>query len=172
MINVNARSLSIDKSDELLCVAQMNDVSCVCVTETWFKGFMSPESVGLAGYCCERNDREDRGGGGVACYVAASMVYTRLRYNEDDEHEVVWVRLRPQKLPRKYSCIIIACVYHPPKDMRNWSTWPRVIVPFWTKSGQICRPYMLTPLCYPNWDNLTTGWFYSSLQAILHWTRA
>ena len=37
----------------------MNDVSCVCMTETWFKGFMSPESVGLAGYCCERKDRED-----------------------------------------------------------------------------------------------------------------
>ena len=34
MISVNARSLSIEKSDELLCVAQMNDVSCVWVTET------------------------------------------------------------------------------------------------------------------------------------------
>ena len=115
MISVNARSLRIEKSDELLCVAQMNDVSCVCVTETWFKGFMSPESVGLAGFCCERKDREDRRGGGVACYVAASMVYTRLRYIEDDEQGVLWVRLRPQKLPRKYSCIIIACIYHPPK---------------------------------------------------------
>ena len=51
----------------------------------------------------------------MACYVAASMVYTRLRYIEDDEHEVLWVRLRPQKLLRKYSCIIIACIYHPPK---------------------------------------------------------
>ena len=60
ILSVNARSLSIEKSDDLLCVAQMTDVSCVCVTETWFKGFMSPESVGLAGYCCERKDREDR----------------------------------------------------------------------------------------------------------------
>ena len=155
----------------------------------------------------------------MACYVAvaaASMVYTRLRYIEDDEHEVLWVRLRPQKLPRKYSCIIIACMYHPPKadngsrreymitsldsllrcypecgiivtgdfnqlrdsflyacimDMRNWSTLPRVMVPFWTKYGPISRLYMLTLLCYPNWDHLTTGWFYSSLQAIIHWTR-
>ena len=57
-------------------------------------------------------------------------------------------------------------------DMRNWSTWPRVMVPFWTTSGQICRLYMLTLLCYPSWDHLITGWFYSSLQAILHWTRA
>ena len=50
MISVNARSLRIEKSDESLCVAQMNDVSCVCVTETWFKGF-SPRnpSIGLTG---------------------------------------------------------------------------------------------------------------------------
>ena len=46
---------------------------------------------------------------------AASMVYTRLRHIEDDEHDVLWVRVRPQKLPRKYSCIIIACIYLPPK---------------------------------------------------------
>ena len=34
------------------------------------------------------------------------------------------------------------------------------------------RLYMLTLLCYPNWDRLTTGWFYSSLQGILHGTQA
>ena len=44
-MGVNARSLSIEKADELLSVASLNDVSCVCVTETWFKEFMSDESV-------------------------------------------------------------------------------------------------------------------------------
>ena len=42
---------------------------------------------------------------------AASMVYARLRHIEDDEHEVLWVRVRPQKLPRKYSCIIYIYYY-------------------------------------------------------------
>ena len=50
MISVNARLLCIKKTDKLLYVVQMNDVSCVCVTETWFKGSLSSESVGLAGY--------------------------------------------------------------------------------------------------------------------------
>ena len=92
----------------------MNDVACVNVTETWFKSYMAPESVGLADYCCERKGRMERGGGGVACYVAGTLVYERLHDIEDDEHEVLWIKLKPKKLPRKYSCIIIACIYHPP----------------------------------------------------------
>ena len=68
-------SLSIEKANELLSVASLNDVSCVCVTETWFKDFMSDESVGLSGYCCERKDRLGRAGGGVACYAAATVAY-------------------------------------------------------------------------------------------------
>ena len=56
-LNVNARSLSMEKLDELLVVARMNDVTCVNVTETWFKSYMAPESVGLAGFSCERKDR-------------------------------------------------------------------------------------------------------------------
>ena len=72
-LNVNARSLSIEKLDDLLVVACMNDVACVNVTETWFKSYMASESVGLAGFCCERKDRVERGGGGEACYVAETM---------------------------------------------------------------------------------------------------
>ena len=41
-------------------------------------------------------------------------MYDRLHNIEDDEHEVLWIRLKPKKLPRKCSCIIIACIYHPP----------------------------------------------------------
>ena len=36
-LNVNARSLSIDKLDELLVVARMNDVASVNVAETWLR---------------------------------------------------------------------------------------------------------------------------------------
>ena len=113
ILGVNARSLSIEKADELLSVASLNDVSCVCVTETWFKKFMSDESVSLSGYCCESKDRVGRAGGGVACYVAATVAYDRLVDIEDDVHEVMWIRMRLHKLPRKFSSIVIACIYHP-----------------------------------------------------------
>ena len=104
-LNVNARSLSIE--NELLVVAQMNDVACVTVTETWFKSYMAPESVGLAGFCCEKKDRMERGGGGGACHVAETAVYDRLHDMEDDEHKVLWIRLKPKKLPRKHSRVLL-----------------------------------------------------------------
>ena len=44
VLNVNARSLSIEKLYELLEVARMNDVACVNFTETWFKSYMASES--------------------------------------------------------------------------------------------------------------------------------
>ena len=103
-----------EKLDELLAVARMNDVVCVNVTETWFKSYMASECVGLAGFCCRRKDRVERGGGGVTCYVAETMEYDRLHDIEDDEREVLWIRLKPNTLPRKYSCISLACIYHPP----------------------------------------------------------
>ena len=113
---MNGRSLSIEKAEELLSVASLNDVSCVCTTKTWFKEFMSDESVSLSGYCCERKDRVGRAGGGVACYVGATVAYDRLVDIEDDVDEVMWIRMRLHKLPRKFSSIVIACIYHPPNS--------------------------------------------------------
>ena len=116
ILGVNARSLSIEKAKELLSVSSLNDVSCVCITETWFKDCMSDESVGLSGYCCERKDRVGPVGGEVACYVAATVPYDRLIDIEDNEHEVMWIRLRLHKLPRRFASIVIACIYHPPNS--------------------------------------------------------
>ena len=75
---------------------------------------MSAESVGLADFFCDRTDRVGRIGGGIACYLAATLVYNRLLDVEDDVHEVLWIRMRLNKLPIKYASIIIACIYHPP----------------------------------------------------------
>ena len=33
---------------------------------------------------------------------------------ESDHHEVLWVALSPRHLPREYSNIILAVIYHPP----------------------------------------------------------
>ena len=49
ILGMNARSLNIEKADEL-----------------------SGESVGLSGYFCERKDRLGRAGRGVACYECDS----------------------------------------------------------------------------------------------------
>ena len=114
ILGVNARSLSVEKADELLSVSSRNDVPCVCVTETWFKEFMSDESVGLSGYCCERKDRVGRVGGRVARYVAATVPYDRLLDIEDNEHEVMWIRMRLHTLPRDSQALLsYAYTIHP-----------------------------------------------------------
>ena len=114
VLSLNARSLSTEKSDELQEVMYLNSVTCVCITETWFKDYMDNVSVNIPGFNCERRDRLKKRGGGVACYVSDTVLYNRLSDLDDAVHEVVWIRLQPKKLPRRFSCIIIACIYHPP----------------------------------------------------------
>ena len=56
---------------------------------------MSSESIVQGGFCCERKDREERGCGGVAFYVAEIMVNDRLHDIEYDKHKVPCIRLKP-----------------------------------------------------------------------------
>ena len=58
--------------------------------------------------------------------MAETLVYDQLHYIEDVEHEVLWIKLKPNKLSRKYSFIIIACIYHPP-GVDNGSLWVYLI---------------------------------------------
>ena len=38
-------------------------------------------------------------------------MYKRLSNLEEKELEVIWLKIMPKKLPRKFSCILIACIY-------------------------------------------------------------
>ena len=57
IINLNARSLSIEKLDELNVTVGINYVSVLCVTETWFKEYMGNDSLNLHGFNLERKYR-------------------------------------------------------------------------------------------------------------------
>ena len=115
IINLNARSLNTEKSDELQVIASNFNVSIICVTETWLKHYIDDVNVSINGFYCERRDRANRRAGGVACYVKNDVLYTRIVELEDQSFEVLWLKLMPKKLPRAFSCIIyLACMYHPP----------------------------------------------------------
>ena len=63
--------------------------------------------------------RKDRGshGGGVAVYVNSSIPCKRLTQLEpqiDSRSEVMWLQIRPLRLPREVSSILLGIVYHPP----------------------------------------------------------
>ena len=112
ILNLNARSLSEEKLDELQVNVTIHDVSIICVAETWFKYYMDDNNLSIEGFSVERKYRNDeRTGGGVACYIRNSFMYKRLSNVQEKELEVIWLKIMPKKLPRKFSCIHIACIY-------------------------------------------------------------
>ena len=59
MLNLNARSLSEEKLDELQVNVIIHDVSIICVTETWFKHYMDDNNLSIGGFSVETKDRCD-----------------------------------------------------------------------------------------------------------------
>ena len=55
----------------------------------------------------------------MVCFIKCELPYTRLIELENDQFKVLWVRVRPFKMPRKFSCIIFVCLYHPPDADSN-----------------------------------------------------
>ena len=110
-IVVNGRSLRLEKLDELQVTVNDHDASIVCISETWFREYIGDDSVSINGFSLERKDRCLRRGGGVACYVKNSIRYTRLSILEDEDLEVLWLKIMPKRSPRKISCVLLACIY-------------------------------------------------------------
>ena len=94
--------------DELQITVETNNVSIVCVSETWYKEY----SLTMERFCLERKDINNGRGGGVACYIRNDINYKRLVDMEDAELEVIWFKIMPKKMPRKNcTCICRACIY-------------------------------------------------------------
>ena len=55
----------------------------MCITESWFKEYITDDCVAIDGFYCDRKDRLDRRAGGVACYLRNSILYTRMGTLED-----------------------------------------------------------------------------------------
>ena len=64
----------------------------------------------MYGYNLERKYRTHGRAGGVACYVRNDVLYKRLDSLEVPELEVICIKIMPTNLPRKVSCILVACV--------------------------------------------------------------
>ena len=74
VLNLNARSLSMEKIDELEVIITDFNVSIACVTETWFKQYIDDDIIVIGGFNCERKDRLNKRAGRVVCYLRNSLV--------------------------------------------------------------------------------------------------
>ena len=66
-----------------------------------------------------RHDRSHKRGGGVAVDVRDTIPHHTWPELQDPEFESLWITLRPLRMPRIFSHITIAVLYHPP----NANSW-------------------------------------------------
>ena len=57
---------------------------------------MGNDSLHLHGFDLERKYRKNGRAGGVACYLRSYLLYSRLIAYEDDELEVIWIKVMPK----------------------------------------------------------------------------
>ena len=114
----NVMSLT-PKIDEIRVFSKSIDIDLFFITETWLKNTINDNQVTLSGYNLERLDRRIGVHGGVCLFSKIGIRTTRLLTLESPTLEVMWVQVRPRRLPRGFPCIITATIYHPPSADDN-----------------------------------------------------
>ena len=123
----NIRSLA-PKVDELEMVASLNEVSIICITETWLTPNIPDSALLLPNFFLFLNDREFSTGGGVCTYVSCDITCKRLTEFENPKIESLWLSLRPKRLPRSISIILVAVIYHTTSSgaSENWDLYNHI----------------------------------------------
>ena len=111
VIYANIRSVT-SKIDELQAVVSINNPYIVCLTETWLNSNIPNSACDLTDFICYRNDRQFAMGGGVCVYVRTMHPCNRLQ-----DFDSIWLKVRPHRLPRGTSSLLVAAVYHPPSSV-------------------------------------------------------
>ena len=83
---------------------------------SWLRSYVQDNIVALSGFNLVRKDRVDITHGGVCVYIRDNINFTILEDLEDPSFEALWLKLRPARLPRGFSCIVLGIIYHPPNN--------------------------------------------------------
>ena len=119
LLSTKLRSL-LNKINELQAILVSENHDVLCLTETWCDSNIPDSPINLPGYNLIRNDRQtNQRGGGVACVIKEGITFKRWNDLESPDVESLWITLRPPRMPRSMSHIILATIYHPPKA-NNW----------------------------------------------------
>ena len=102
------------KIDEVRDVIYRGNYDFVSFVETWLQGHIHDNVVDIQGYNLIRRDRCERQHGGVCIYIKDSIEFSVLDELFDSLFEVLWINMRPTRLPRGFTNLIVGTVYHPP----------------------------------------------------------
>ena len=105
-----------NKMDEFRTVVYDQKVDVAFISEFWFKPGMSDDHVQIYGFSLFSRPRVARPHGGVAIYARESLHPQAMDINIPEHLEIVWVRMRPNFLPRMISGLYCAAIYSPPGD--------------------------------------------------------
>ena len=104
------------KIDKIRVFIETLDFYLFFISETWLEDNVGDNHFILPGYNLERLDHEIGFHGGVCLYYNSGYKTTRLYYVECQNLEVMWVHVRPARLPRGFPCLVTAAIYHPPSS--------------------------------------------------------
>ncbi len=111
--NVSIRSL-LPKIDELALILNHLSIDIAAVSEIWLHSGIEDEVLSIPNYNLIRQDRTFGRGGGVCAFVSNSILYKGWPGLENPLYECLWLRLRPYRLPRKISSIVMGVLYSRP----------------------------------------------------------
>ena len=114
----NVRSLA-PKMVEISYFMLHNHVDLAFITKTWLRESIPDSIIHIPGYTVFRRDRIRDNHGGVCTYVQADQLHKFKQISHIiccDDHEILWLHICANRLPRGYSSIIVGVIYHPPSD--------------------------------------------------------
>ncbi|XP_022808365.1 uncharacterized protein LOC111345348 [Stylophora pistillata] len=99
--------------DELRHVVLNANLDCICIAESWLRSFIHDNVVTLEGFNIIRRDRVESEHGGVCMYIKDTINFTVLVELQEPSFEMLWVKLRPFRLPGGCNFIVVGTLYHP-----------------------------------------------------------
>ena len=115
----NVNHLTLDKFDQiklfLLGKLGKPQLDVLLLNETFLKPNMPDTLFEVLGYSIYHRDRVYKSGGGVMAYINDNLNVMRRTDLENQEVEVMWLKVCPFKSKRY---LLIGSIYHPP-----WQTW-------------------------------------------------
>ena len=105
----------VPKVVEIQKFVQPNRAYLVFITKTWLKSTIAESVIDIPDYTIIRKDRASVSHGWVCLYIMdGSSLYTELEeLSCCNDHEILWAQLRPKRLTRGFSSLIVAVSCHP-----------------------------------------------------------
>ncbi|XP_035696845.1 uncharacterized protein LOC118430243 [Branchiostoma floridae] len=110
---INARSLC-NKMEECSILLHSMNIHVAVITETWFDPDLPDAQWDIDGYHLFSKPRQGKKGGGVAIYVNNNIQAQIIDVSIPADLECLWIKMRPPRLPRELSSVVVCAVYIPP----------------------------------------------------------